>query len=35
LEVNASYYDQKFNDAIADDRDVKAKGVNLGLTVKF
>ncbi len=35
LEVNASYYDQKFDDALGDDGDMKAKGVNLGLTVKF
>lgn len=35
VELNASYYDQKFNDALGDDKDMKAKGVNLGLTVKF
>lgn len=35
LELNASYYDQKFNDALGDDGDMRAKGVNLGLTVKF
>ena len=35
VELNASYYDQKFDDALGDDKDMKAKGVNLGLTVKF
>lgn len=35
VELNASYYDQKFNDALGDDKDMKAKGVNLGLSVKF
>lgn len=35
VELNASYYDQRFNDALGDDKDMKAKGVNLGLTVKF
>lgn len=35
LELNASYYDQKFNDALGDDGDMRAKGVNVGLTVKF
>lgn len=35
VELNASYYDQKFNDAFGDDKDMKAKGVNLGVTVKF
>lgn len=35
VELNASYYDQKFSDALGDDADMKAKGVNLGLTVKF
>ena len=35
IELNASYYDQKFNDAFGDDKDMKAKGVNLGVTVKF
>lgn len=35
LEINASYYDQKFKDALAHDNDIKAKGVNLGLTFKF
>lgn len=35
VELNASYYDQKFNDALGDDKDMKAKGVNLGVTVKF
>lgn len=35
IEVNASYYNQKFSDALGDDQDIKAKGVNLGLTVKF
>ena len=34
-ELNASYYDQKFNDALGEDKDMKAKGVNLGVTVKF
>lgn len=35
VELNASYYDQKFDDALGDEKDMKAKGVNLGLTVKF
>ena len=35
LEVNASYYNQTFDDAFGEDLDMKAKGVNLGLTLKF
>lgn len=35
VELNVSYYDHKFKDALGDDNDLKAKGVNLGLTVKF
>lgn len=35
VELNASYYDQRFNNALGNDKDIKAKGVNLGLTVKF
>ncbi len=35
LEVNASYYNQTFDDAFGEDIDMKAKGVNLGLTLKF
>ncbi len=35
VELNASYYDQKFKDAFDNDGDMKAKGVNLGVTVKF
>ena len=35
VELNASYYDQKFNDALGGDKDMKAKGINLGVTVKF
>ncbi len=35
VELNASYYNQRFDDALGDDNDMKAKGVNLGITVKF
>lgn len=35
VELNVSYYDHKFKDALGDDNDLKANGVNLGLTVKF
>lgn len=35
VELNLSYYDQKFNDAMGDSNDLKAKGVNMGVTVKF
>ena len=35
LEVNASYYNQTFDDACGEDLEMKAKGVNLGLTLKF
>lgn len=35
VELNASYYHQKFKDAFDGGSDLKAKGVNLGVTVKF
>lgn len=35
VELNASYYDQTFSDALGEDADMKAKGVNVGLTIKF
>lgn len=35
VELNASYYDHKFKDALGDDGDMRAKGVNMGVTVKF
>lgn len=35
VELNLSYYDQKFDDAMGDNNDLKAKGVNMGVTVKF
>ncbi len=35
LEVNLSYYDNKFRDAIGRDGDIDASGVNMGLTLKF
>lgn len=38
LELNASYYNQKFDNAFSCDgheADLKAKGVNLGVTLKF
>lgn len=35
VDLNVSYYDHNFRDALGDDRDVDAKGVNLGVTVKF
>ena len=35
LEVNASYYNQTFDDAFGENLDMKAKGVNLGLTLKL
>lgn len=35
LDLNLSYYDHKFKDALSKNRDLDAKGVNLGLTLKF
>ncbi len=35
VDLNLSYYDHKFKDALGDDGDMKAKGVNMGITVKF
>lgn len=35
VELNVSYYDHKFQDALGDDSDMKAKGVNMGVTLKF
>lgn len=35
LELNASYYDKRFKDALPQKNALKAKGVNLGLTFKF
>lgn len=37
VDLNVSYYNQKFDDAIGDDyeTELKAKGVNVGVTVKF
>ena len=35
LELNISYYDHKFKDSLGKHRDLDAKGVNLGLTLKF
>ncbi len=35
IELNLSYYDNTFKDALSDDADMKAKGVNMGVTVKF
>ncbi len=35
LEVNASYYNQTFDDAFGEDLDMKAKGVNLSLTLQI
>lgn len=35
VELNVSYYDQKFDDAMGDNNDLKTKGVNMGVTVKF
>lgn len=35
IELNASYYDHTFGDAVDGNKDLQTKGVNLGLTVKF
>lgn len=35
IDLNLSYYDHKFKDALGDDGDMKAKGVHMGVTVKF
>lgn len=35
VELNFSYYDHKFQEALGDDGDMKARGVNMGVTVKF
>lgn len=35
VELNLSYYDNKFKDSAPDGIDVKTKGVNVGVTVKF
>lgn len=35
VELNLSYYDHKFQEALGDDGDMKARGVNMGVTVKF
>ena len=35
IELNLSYYDGKYKDLLADDAEMKAKGVQMGVTVKF
>lgn len=35
MELNLSYYDNKFRNSAPGNSDVKTKGVNLGMTVKF
>ncbi|WP_444324914.1 hypothetical protein, partial [Phascolarctobacterium faecium] len=35
VELNLSYYDNKFKDSAPGGSDVKTKGVNMGITVKF
>ena len=35
IELNMSYYDGKFKDVLDDGEDMKAKGVQMGVTVKF
>ena len=35
VELNLSYYDNKFKDSAPGGSDVKTKGVNMGVTVKF
>ena len=35
IELNMSYYDGKFKDILADDEAMRAKGVQMGVTVKF
>ena len=35
IELNLSYYDGKFKDVIGGDEEMRAKGVQMGVTVKF
>ena len=35
IELNLSYYNGKYKDLLADDAEMKAKGVQMGVTVKF
>ena len=35
IELNLSYYDGKFKDVIDGDEEMRAKGVQMGVTVKF
>ena len=35
IELNLSYYDGKFKDVIDGDKEMRAKGVQMGVTVKF
>ena len=35
IELNMSYYNGKYKDLLEDDAEMKAKGVQMGVTVKF